>query len=95
MQYYNLQWLNVNGINNPIKRGKLITKLKREKISVAFLQETHLSNVEHDKLKNIGFRNSFFSSYREGKKRGVAILISNSALNWSQNINIRIYFGKG
>lgn len=78
MQYYNVQSLNVNGINSPIKRSKMIAKLKREKIGVAFWQETHLSDLEHEKLKKMGFRNSFFSSHRSGNKRGVAILISNS-----------------
>ena len=78
MQYYNIQSWNVNGINNPIKRSKIVAKLKREKINIVFLQETHLSAIEHEKFKKIGFRNTFFSSHRTGKKRGVAILIPNS-----------------
>ena len=45
---------------------------------MAFWQETHLSDAEHEKLKKIGFRNTFFSSYKKGKRRGVAILISNA-----------------
>ena len=65
----------MNGLNNPIKRSKMIAKI-REKINIAFWQETHLSEVEPEKLK-LGFRNMFFSSYRNGKKRGVAILIPN------------------
>lgn len=78
MQYCNIQSLNVNGISGPIKRSKLIAKLRREKVNVAFWQETHLSKVEHEKFKKMGFRNSFFSSDRTGKKRGVVILIPNS-----------------
>ena len=45
---------------------------------VAFWQETHLSGAEHEKLKKMGFKNTFFSSYKKGKRRGVAILISNA-----------------
>lgn len=56
----------------------MIAKIRREKINVAFWQETHLSGVEHEKLKKMGFRNTFFSSYKKGKRRGVAILISNA-----------------
>ena len=74
-QHYDIQSLNVN---NPVKRSKMITKLKRENINVAFWQETHLSGAEHEKLKKMGFRNSFFSSYKKGKRRGVVILISNA-----------------
>lgn len=77
-QHYDILSLNVNGLNNPIKRGKMIAKMKKEKINIAFWQETHMSAPEHDKLKKLGFRNAFFSSYRKGKKRGVCILISNS-----------------
>lgn len=63
--------LNVNGLNNPIKRQKVMTKLKKEKAQVIFLQETHLSKTEHDKLKRYGYRNLYlqFISQWE-KKRG-------------------------
>lgn len=49
-EFYNILSLNINGLNNPIKRRKLIAKLK-EKISLAFWPETHLSNNEHEKFK--------------------------------------------
>lgn len=55
----------------------MIAKLKREKVHIAFWQETHLSNAEHEKLKKFGFSNTFYSSHKSGNKRGVAILISN------------------
>lgn len=43
-----------------------------------YLQETHLPQQEHNKLRKSGFKNAFFSSLKKGPKRGVAILISNS-----------------
>lgn len=52
-----------------------MAKLKREEIDVALLQETHLSNSEHEKLVRWRF-NQYSSSYRQGSKRGVVILIS-------------------
>lgn len=69
---------NVNGIHNPIKRGKILSKLKREKTQIALLQETHLNSTEHVKLGRMGFKHVFFSSHESGNRRGTAILISNS-----------------
>lgn len=66
---------NVNGLGNPIKRSKIMTKLKREEVEVALLQETYLSDSEHEKLKRWRF-NQYCSSHRQGSKRGVLILIS-------------------
>lgn len=70
--------LNVNGLNNPIKRQKVMTKIKKEKAQIIFLQETHLTQPEHDKLKKCGYRNSYHSTFKGGCKRGVAILITNA-----------------
>lgn len=67
--------LNVNGLGNPAKRAKVIAKLKKEKKNIYFLQETHLSNEEHEKLKKFGFKNIFYSSCPNHRKRGVIILI--------------------
>ena len=47
--------LNVNGLNNPIKRGKVFTKFRKEEMQVILLQETHLSAQEHEKLKRYGY----------------------------------------
>ena len=76
-QEYKVITLNVNGLQNPIKRNKLITKMKREKQHIIFWQETHLCDKEHEKLKLLGFKNTYYSSYKRGRTRGVAILISN------------------
>lgn len=48
-QEYGVITLNVNGLHNPIKRGKVIAKMKREKLHVIFWQETHLNSTEHEK----------------------------------------------
>lgn len=61
---------NVNGVLNPIKRSKILTKLKREKAQIAFLQETHLSQSEHAKLKRQGFKFTFSSSYKKRVSEG-------------------------
>ena len=61
-----------------VKRSKVLAKLKKEKAQELFLQETHLPQQEHEKLKCFGFRNTFYSSYRPSQKRGVFILITNA-----------------
>ena len=52
------------------------SKVRREGVGVALLQEMHLSETEHGKLKRNGFNQVFSSSYNTGHRRGVAILVS-------------------
>ena len=86
MQTIKIATYNVNGLVNPIKRSKILTKLKRDKVEVAFLQETHLSDTEHATLNRIGFKYRFSSSYANGYRRGVAILISSKIDNLAEYI---------
>lgn len=67
---------NVNGLLHPIKRSKILSKMKKDDIMVVFLQETHLTEKEHDKLRRNGYTQVYNSSYKSGHRRGVAILIS-------------------
>uniref|UniRef100_A0A3P9I7X4 exodeoxyribonuclease III n=1 Tax=Oryzias latipes TaxID=8090 RepID=A0A3P9I7X4_ORYLA len=55
--------LNVKGINHVIKR-----------VHIALLQETHLTNLEHLKLKRVWVSQIYYSSFNS-KSRGVAKLI--------------------
>ena len=66
--------LNVKGINHVIKRQKILSFLKKEKCQIAFLQETHLSDLEHIKLRRSWVGQVFYSSYNS-KSRGVAVLL--------------------
>lgn len=79
---------NVNGLTNPIKRSRILTKVKKEQAMVVFLQETHLSEVEHEKLRRMGFTGMFCSSYRSGRRRGVVILLSNK-LNFEKTFELK------
>lgn len=72
-----LMSLNVNGLGNPIKRSKVLTKFKKEKADIIFMQETHLSQQEHEKLKRFGFKNTYYNSYEHSHRRGIAILVAN------------------
>lgn len=50
--------------------------MKKDGVGVIFLQETHLTEREHEKLKRDGYNQIFSASYKSGHRRGVAILIS-------------------
>ena len=43
--------LNVNGINNVIKRRKILLEMEKEIVDIVYLQETHLEKQEHKKIK--------------------------------------------
>ena len=76
MQSIRLATYNVNGLNNPVKRGKILSKLKKDKVQIAYLQETHLNATEHAKLNRMGIKHVLSSSDKSGHKRGVAILLA-------------------
>uniref|UniRef100_A0A3P8SZA0 Reverse transcriptase domain-containing protein n=1 Tax=Amphiprion percula TaxID=161767 RepID=A0A3P8SZA0_AMPPE len=66
---------NVKGLHSPIKRKKILNQLRKINCQIAFLQETHLSDTEHDKLKKSWADKVFYSSHQSGRRRGVSILI--------------------
>uniref|UniRef100_A0A8C8E244 Reverse transcriptase domain-containing protein n=1 Tax=Oryzias sinensis TaxID=183150 RepID=A0A8C8E244_9TELE len=66
---------NVKGLGNPIKRKKILLQLKHYRCQIALLQETHLTDDEHQKLKRSWADKVYYSSHCSGRKRGVAILI--------------------
>lgn len=37
---------NVNGVLNPVKRNKILSKLRKEMAQIALLQETHMNQTE-------------------------------------------------
>lgn len=41
---------NVKGMRGPVERAKIFAHLKKFKIEIAFLQETHLVTSDHMKL---------------------------------------------
>ncbi len=70
--------LNANGLSSPAKRGKVMAKLRKEKVQIAFLHETHLTQSEHKKLRKFADTNIYYTTHRDGRKRGVVILLANS-----------------
>ncbi|KAF7704191.1 hypothetical protein HF521_021263, partial [Silurus meridionalis] len=66
---------NVKGVQNPVKRKKILNYLKKEQIHIAFLQETHLTDSEHIQLKRDWVGQVYGSSFTS-KSRGVVILVN-------------------
>ena len=79
---------NVNGILNPIERSKMLSKMKREKVGIVFLQETHLSEPDHTKLKKRGFNQIFSALYELGPRSGESGLIA-EGLNFETQFEIK------
>uniref|UniRef100_A0A665U703 Endonuclease/exonuclease/phosphatase domain-containing protein n=1 Tax=Echeneis naucrates TaxID=173247 RepID=A0A665U703_ECHNA len=59
---------NMKGSNNVVKRKSVLNSLKKDTIQIGFLQETHLSDDEHN-------GGQFFFSSHSATKRGVITLI--------------------
>ncbi len=70
---------NVNGLNGPVKRKRLLTYLKKLKVDIAFTQETHLTSQEHQKLKREWVGQVISSSFNS-RARGVAISVNKNTL---------------
>lgn len=66
--------LNVKGVGHVVKRQKTISFLKRENAQITLLQETHLTDLEHIKLRRSWVGQVFYSSFNS-HSRGVAILV--------------------
>lgn len=88
MNSLNFITYNVKGLGNPIKRKKILSHLKKLQCSIAMLQETHLSEKEHLKLKREWVDQVFSSSFENGRRRGVAILF-NKSVYFSQTEMVR------
>ena len=73
--YLSIITLNVNGLNAPIKRHKVIEWIKKQDPSICCLQETHLIPKDMHRLKVKGWKKILHANNRE-KKAGVAILVS-------------------
>ena len=69
--------LNTRGINEIKKRRDLFDWLRRKKIDICFLQETHSTPESESKWEAEWGYKMFFSSH-SGNSRGVAILFNNS-----------------
>lgn len=71
-----ISW-NCNGVNNPVKRSKILHHLQHLGAHIVYLQETHLKIHDHLLLRRRWVGQVFHSKF-QGKARGAAILIHRS-----------------
>ena len=74
--YLSIVTLNVNGLNDPIKRCRISDWIKKQDPSICCLYETHFRPKDTYSLKMKGWRTITYYSNGPQKKAGVAILIS-------------------
>jgi len=68
-------YLNVNGLNAPIKRHRVDHWIKKQKPTICYLQETHPREKDTYRLKVRGWEKIFHAN-GQNRKAGGAILIS-------------------
>ena len=73
--YLSVIILNVNGLNAPTKRQRLVEWMQKQDPYICCLQDTHLKPKDTYRLKVKGWKKIFYAS-RDQKKAGVTILIS-------------------
>ena len=73
--YISIITLNVNGLNAPLKRHRLVECIQKQELYIFCLQETHFRPRDTCALKVRGWKNIFHANGNQ-KKAGVAILIS-------------------
>ena len=73
--YLSIITLNVNGLNAPIKRHTIAEWIRKQDPHICCLKETHLRTKDLHTLKVNGLK-QIFQANAQGKKAGVAILIS-------------------
>ena len=73
--YLSIITLNVNGLNDPTKRQRLVERIQKQDPHICCLQETHFKTRDTYKLKVKGWKKTFHAN-GDQKKAGVAILIS-------------------
>uniref|UniRef100_A0A3Q2V672 exodeoxyribonuclease III n=1 Tax=Haplochromis burtoni TaxID=8153 RepID=A0A3Q2V672_HAPBU len=65
--------LNVKRINHFFKRHKILSSLKKDRVQIALLQETHLTDSEHLKLKRDWVGQIYYSSFNSKSRRSNSI----------------------
>jgi exonuclease III len=77
--YLPLLILNVNGLNSPIKRHRLMNWINKEDPIICCLQGTHVTNRNKHRLRMKGWKKIYKAS-GPLKQAGVAILISDKVV---------------
>ena len=86
--YLSITTLNVNGLNAPTKRQRLAEWIQNQDHCLCCLKETYLKTGDTYGLKLKGWK-KVFHAYRDQKKAGVAIIISDQHRLYSKGYEKR------
>ena len=75
--YLSVLTLNINGLNTPVKRHRVIEWIRKQDPPLCCLQKTYSRPKDTFKLKVRGWRTIYHANGQQ-KKAGVAILISDN-----------------
>ena len=78
--YLSIVTLNVNGLNAPIKRHRVIEWIKKQDPSICCLQETHLKPKDKHRLKVKGWKNIISGKQQREESRGCSTNIRQNRL---------------
>ena len=78
--YISIITLNVNGLNAPTKRHRLVEWIQQQDPYICCVQETHFRPKDTCRLKVRGWKNIFHADGKQ-KKAGVAILLSEKKID--------------
>ena len=73
--YISIITLNVNGLNAPTKRHRLVKWIQKQDPYICCRQETHSRSYDTYRLKVRGWKNTLHASGKQ-RKAGLAILVS-------------------
>ena len=68
---------NIRGIGSQAKKTQIFNHLTKLQADICLLQETHLSESDHVKIKSPQYSQTF-STFYNSRQRGVSILIKNN-----------------
>lgn len=74
-QHISVMPLNVNGLNSPVKRHRLVNWIRKQNPTACYIQETHLMQKDVCRLKIKEWK-TIFHAPGPSKLVGIAILIS-------------------
>ena len=77
--------LNARGLNNAVKRQKIVSYLQQLQADIAFIQETHLKNDSVNYLKR-NWVGQLYHSRFNAKARGTAILIHKNVVFQAEDV---------
>lgn len=70
--------LNVRGLNEPVKRAKVLYSMHKNRVAILLLQETHFQTGKTPRLNNKYYPKWYHSTNQMNKTKGTSIALHKS-----------------